>query len=385
MGNSRRDFLKQSASLAVLSAVGAGAVSCRSESGRSWEEQFNLNASVNWPVTEREDTPKIAMSGDTDEQSVRRIKQLGVNYVMDSVGSIPWDADELRKKKDYFAEAGLIHCQSYIGGFDNVILGREGAEEEIENVKLSLRAAGEAGLPMVEYNWYVHRPVEGYYAIEGRGGAGYTGYDYDRVKDLPPNPEVGTHTAEELWDRYTYFLNEVIPVAEEANVRMSVHPNDPPAPQSRGSDQILVSFDDYKRLLNIVESPYNGMTCHPGYYKELGLNDVEVIRYMGERDQINHVHFRNVQLEEPQHEYAEVFLDNGEADMFASMRELIRQEYTGPIYPEHPRALDYDRDRPGGIRGGYADVGGGGHAGMIYNIAYTRAMLQAALITEGKV
>jgi mannonate dehydratase len=390
MANSRREFLKKGASLAALSAaIGLGAGACttnRSDSSNSSQpDDFDLNASVNWPVTEREDTPKIAMGGGGSEEGIRRIKQMGVTHVMSSVGGNPWTVEDVSEIKDHLEANGLVHCQSYIGGIDDVIYGRDGAEEQIENFKQSLRAAGEAGLAMVEYNWYAHRLTEGYYEMEGRGGSGYTAYDYDRVKDLPPRPEVGTHTAEELWDRYTYFLNEVVPVAEEAGVRMLVHPNDPPAPQSRGNDQILATFDDWKRLLNIVESPYNGMTCHSGVTRELGIDPVEVARYMGERDQINHVHYRNVIVEEAPHKYAEVFPDNGESDMFAFMRELIRQGYTGAIHPEHPRAIDYDRTHPEGISGQYADVGGGGHAGMIYNLAYTRAMLQAALIAEGKV
>ena len=391
MGNSRRDFLKKGASLAALSAaVGLGAGACTTRSGGSSDgsqetDDFDLNASVNWPVTEREDTPKLAMYDGRSEAGIRRVKQLGVTHIMSGVGGTPWNADEIRQVRERLEAEGLTLCQMYIGGFNDVIYGRDGAEEQIENVKQSLRAAGEAGLPMVEYNWYAHRLTEGYYEMEGRGGSGYTAYDYDRVHDLPADPEVGTHTAEELWDRLTYFLQEVIPVAEEAGVRMALHPNDPPAPVSRGNEQIIATFEDWKRLLNIVESPYNGMTCHSGVSRELGVDPVDVVRYMGERDQINHVHYRNVIVEEAPHKYAEVFPDNGESDMFAFMRELIRQGYTGSVYPEHPRAIDYDRTHPDGITGGYADVGGGGHAGLIYNLAYARAMLQAALIAEGKV
>jgi mannonate dehydratase len=69
------------------------------------------------------------------------------------------------------------------------------------------------------------------------------------------------------------------------------------------------------------------------------------------------------------------------ADMFGVMKALIRNKYTGTIYPEHPRALDADRDRtgPGGRIGGYP--GGGGYTGIAYSVAYTRAMMQAALMT----
>jgi mannonate dehydratase len=73
-----------------------------------------------------------------------------------------------------------------------------------------------------------------------------------------------------------------------------------------------------------------------------------------------------------------VFIDEGEVDMFAVMRELVRNGYKLAIYPEHPRALDYDREvaKPSGGLRGYP--GGGGYAGDAFNVAYTRAMLQAA-------
>ena len=103
---------------------------------------------------------------------------------------------------------------------------------------------------------------------------------------------------------------------------------------------------------------------------------VAVCRYLGERDAINHVHFRNVIVRKPYVDYTEVFLDEGQVDMFAVMKELVRQKYPRTIYPEHPRAIDPDRDS-GSIRKQYP--GGGGFAGEVYNVGYARAMLQAAL------
>jgi mannonate dehydratase len=88
------------------------------------------------------------------------------------------------------------------------------------------------------------------------------------------------------------------------------------------------------------------------------------------------VHFRNVRVRKPYEQYTEVFPDEGQVDMFAVMKELVRQKYTAIIYPEHPRALDYDREHPG-FKVSYP--GGGGYAGLVYNVAYARAMLQAAL------
>jgi mannonate dehydratase len=247
-------------------------------------------------------------------------------------------------------------------------------------VRQSIRAAGRAGLPVIEYNFYAHRLVEGYYEETGRAGAGLTAFDYDRVKDLPPLPAEGAHALDEMWSNAAYFLKAVVPVAEEAGVRLALHPNDPPAPESRGSGQIMGTVEGWKRLVGIVPSPSNGITFDCGVTREMGQDPVEVCRYFGSRDCINHVHYRNVRVRAPYQKYTEVFLDEGQIDMFAVMRELVRQKYPRLIYPEHPRALDADRELPG-FHPYYP--GGGSYVGYAYNVGYARAMLQAALTLTG--
>jgi mannonate dehydratase len=110
--------------------------------------------------------------------------------------------------------------------------------------------------------------------------------------------------------------------------------------------------------------------------REVVEDPVEVFRYLGARDCINHVHYRNVTVRKPYEKYTEVFLDEGDNDMFLVMKELVRQKYPRLIYPEHPRALDYDREQAN-FQSRYP--GGGGYAAYAYNVGYTRAMLQAAL------
>jgi mannonate dehydratase len=288
---------------------------------------------------------------------------------------MPWQLEELRSLMDKLKAGGLTLGNLMIGGFPKTLYGKPGRDEEIEKVKQSIAAAGKAGLPVIEYNFYAHRIVEGYYETTGRGGAGYTSFDYDRVKDLPPLPQEGAHDLEEMWSNITYFLKAVIPVAEKSNVRLALHPNDPPAPVSRKSQQIMGTVDGWKKLIDIVKSPCNGITFDCGVTKEMGQDPVEVGRYFASRDRINHVHFRNVKVKKPYERYTEVFIDEGENNMFAMMRELVKNKYTRMIYPEHPRAIDYDRDR--GRLGGYP--GGGGYAAFAFNVGYTRAMMQAAL------
>jgi mannonate dehydratase len=342
-------------------------------------------AAATGPHTEGANTPKICLeigggslaAGGVNEAGARRLRQIGVDHVITQYpGRIPWEEDKLKELIDRLKGYGLTLGNIMITGFPNAIYGRPGRDEEIEKVIQSIQAAGKAGLPVIEYNFYAHRLTEGYYEELGRAGAGMTAFDYDKVKDLPPLEREGAHSLEEMWDNVTYFLKAVVPVAEQAGVRLALHPNDPPAPISRGSGQIMSTLAGWKRLVDIVKSPSNGITFDCGVTRELGEDPVAVCRYFGTRDCINHVHYRNVKMRKPYVNYTEVFIDEGDNDMFLVMKELVGQKYPRLIYPEHSRAIDYDREHPN-FRAGYP--GGGGYAAFAFNVGYTRAMMQAAL------
>src|SRR6266576_3523938 len=310
-------------------------------------------------ASEKSRIPKIALelsrtgsyfaTGTVDEAGMRRLKQLGVNDVLMGGPPIPWLEPDLRALIDKLKAGGLELGNMMITGFPNTVYGKPGRDEEIEKIQQSIRAAGRVGLPA---------------------------FDYDRVKDLPPLAEEGAHKLEEMWSNITYFLRAVIPIAEESGVRLALHPNDPPAPLSRGSQQIMGSVEGWKRLISIVPSKSNGITFDCGVTREMGQDPVEVCRYFGSKDVINHVHYRNVRVQTPNEKYTEVFIDEGVNDMYAVMKELVRQKYSRLIYPEHPRALDYDGERPD-FKPYYP--GGGGYAAYAYNVGYTRAMIQASL------
>jgi mannonate dehydratase len=300
-----------------------------------------------------------------------------VDYVIGGGGggTLPWQEENIRAAIQRAKDSGLTLYNTMIGVPPNVIYGKPGRDADIENLIKSVQAAGKARLPVIEYNFYAHRAMEGYFEETGRAGAGYTGFDYEKMKGLPALENEGAHNLDEMWNNITYFLRAVIPEAEKAGVRMALHPNDPPAPLSRGSQQIMGTVAGWKHLIGIVDSPANGITFDCGVTREMGEDPVEVCRYFASRKRINHMHFRNVRVVKPYERYTEVFVDEGMVDMFGVMKELVRNRYTGTIYPEHPRALDYDRDR--GRIGGYP--GGGSYAGFVYSVAYAKAMLQAAL------
>ncbi|HUD99368.1 MAG TPA: mannonate dehydratase [Bryobacteraceae bacterium] len=243
----------------ILQAVGAGAIASATASVGA-AQQGGGGAGI----------PRICLdislrppAGLTDA-AMRRVKQLGVDHVAMGGPPIPWEESEIRARMDRLRGGGLTLGNMMIAGFPNAIYGRPGRDEEIEKVRQSIRAAGKAGLPVIEYNFYAHRLVEGYYEESGRAGAGLTAFDYDRVKDLPPLAGEGAHSLDEMWNNVAYFLKAVVPVAVESGVRLALHPNDPPAPLSRGSGQIMGTVEGWKRLVAIVPSPSNGITFDCG-------------------------------------------------------------------------------------------------------------------------
>jgi len=376
-------------------------------------------AQVPPPPKEGKDTPKIALGtgdggggggfggrrGDAAANTPPidpaagplRIKQLGVDHVLGGHGPVPWTEQSLNETMERWKAVGISVDNLMINLSSNILYGRGGdkRDEDIEKIKQSIVAAGKVGLPVVEYNFYAHRAMEGYFEEidTDRGKSGWTGFDYELVqtadrpyqtrpeekgmkfKDLPALANEGAHNLDEMWNNITYFLKAVIPTAEAAKVRLALHPNDPPAPVSRGSQQIMGTVAGWKKLISIVNSPSNGITFDCGVTREMGENPIEVCHYFASRDRINHVHFRNVIVMKPYERYREVWIDEGLNNMFAVMKELVKNKYSHLIYPEHPRRLDYDAER--GRIGGYP--GGGAYAAFAFNVGYARAMLQAAM------
>ena len=361
MYNNRRDFIKKSSSLAVWPLLPNSELAFLNSKPKKNKQ---------WPLSEGPSTPKM-VSGlrvNTDEKSMRRLKQIGINYVSSVALPGQWVESDLRGYMDNVVGA-------------DIILARPNRDEEINKIIESLKVAGRCGLANVEYNWYVDRLTDGYFEMEGRGGSGITGFDYSKVKDLPAKPEIGIRKADEIWANLEYFLKAVIPVAEKAGVRMACHPNDPVSQQSHGSDQILANLAGLKRLITIVDSPSNGITFDCGVTKEMGEDPVEVCKYFASRDRINHMHYRNVISQEQYNKYTECFIDEGQVNMFAVMQELIKHGYSRTMWAEHPHILDYDRDYPGSrISGGVAGGGGGGgYAAECFNAGFCRAMMWAVL------
>ncbi len=276
----------------------------------------------------------------------------------------PWDADDLRRIKDYLGERGLTAGMVHLGRTWRVLHGRPDAAEEIENVKKSIRAAGAAGIPVVEYNFTPLRASEGYASETGRGGIRLRNYDSVRTENAPPLDNVGEHTREQMWQRLEQFLKAIVPVAEDSNVRMALHPNDPPIPSYRGAAQPVRTIADEKRLIETVDSPSNGITLDTGVTTQMGEDAAEAIRYFGSRDRINHVHFRNVRVDTPYYKYLEVRHDEGDCNMLACMKAFKEVGYRYLIIPDHTP--------------GFTNDSIGSQLGWAFAIGYLRALRHAA-------
>ncbi len=217
-----------------------------------------------------------------------------------------------------------------------VPLGLERAEERTEGWCRMLEILGQAGIPMLGWNY---KPM-GNFRTEsaiGRGGASYSTFDYDRyMKERDPlklyAPEV---SEEEMWERMKAFLKIVIPVAESAGVTMALHPDDPPVPEPLGGVwQVCSTTDQWRRIYDAVPSENHKMLFCQGCMTELlGEGVYDFIAEMASKNKIAWVHFRNVKGHLPYFE--EVFLDEGDIDMKKAMEIYRDNGFTGPFMMDH--------------------------------------------------
>ena len=261
------------------------------------------------------------------------------------VGDV-WDEDLLMRIRDRIEAFGLRATVTALGLSGNIVMGKDGRDDDLEIIKANIEIAGRLGIRVLTYNFTALRASEGYGGQIGigRGGADLRDFDYDRIKDLPPLDSVGVHSMEEMWDRVAYFLEAVIPTAEKAGVKLAVHPNDPPVPVYRGVAQPMGDVEGMQRLIDVVDSPSNCVFFDTGVMTEKGADAVEMIRYFGSRDRIGTVHFRNVKVDVPRFKYVEVFHDEGDCDMFACIQAFHEVGYDGLIDPDHTPGIDGDTE-----------------------------------------
>lgn len=220
-----------------------------------------------------------------------------------------------------------------------ILLARDPARDRaIENICQMIRHAGAAGIPMVKYNLTFIGIVRTE-RTPGRGGANLSTFDYAAGKQEPPLTVAGPVTEAIYWDRITYFLKRVVPVAEEARVKIALHPQDPSMPDTgwRGVHAVLGTVEGLQRFVETVPSPWHGLNFCQGTVSEMltkpGEQIYEVIRYFGRRGKIFNVHFRNIRG--GYLKFQETFPDDGDVDMPRALRAYRDVGYAGMIMPDH--------------------------------------------------
>ena len=229
----------------------------------------------------------------------------------------------------------------------NIMLGKSPERDrEIDTICEMIRNASLAGIPALKYNMTLIGVVRTG-TEPGRGGARYSTFVYDKAgADRPPG-EAGVVGADAYWERITYFLDRVVPVAEEYKVRLACHPQDPAMPPGkgfRGVETVLGTIDGLKRFVSIRESPYHGLNFCQGTVSEMlahpGEEIFDVIRYFGSRKKIFNVHFRNIRggfLN-----FRETFIDDGDVDMLKALRVYKDVGYDGMLMPDHVPSIPGD-------------------------------------------
>lgn len=325
---------------------------------------------------------KIALQATPEpaEDDLHFIQQLGLEYVVLWTGADKASAEFYTSRKALFEKAGLKvygFGDSAVHNQDAIVLGLPNRDAKIKEYKNHLRNLGKAGIP---YTTYAHM-ANGIWSTDPeptRGGAPARGFDLAKAEaghwnnvlyDMPLT-HGRQYSEDEIWANFEYFIKQVVPVAEEAGVRIGIHPDDPPLPELGGVPRcIFSSFEGYRRALEMADSPNIGICLCVGCWLEggslMGKDVLETIRYFGSRNKLFKVHFRNVN--QPLPHFVEAFLDGGYMDMYKVMKALREVDFNGVLIADHIPMMANDRK-----------------IGTAFSIGYMKALLERVNVEASK-
>lgn len=361
----RREFL-------AATAAAPAAEAAQNASARNTREKPPMKFSM-----------KLGMQDHMSDDDLAYYSSVGVEEVCTSLPSRrldeKWSVEGLIKERERVESYGvklammplpLSSVEIDRAEYPNIMLGKSPERDrDIDDICQMIRNAAKAGIPALKYNMSILGIVRTD-PVKGRGSSSAHAFNYDKARQEPPLTAAGRVTEEMAWERITYFLKRVIPVAEEYKVKMACHPHDPGMPRGkgfRGVERVLGSVDGLKRLIEIAPSQYHGLNFCQGTISEM-LKDpakevFDAIRYFGARRKIFNVHFRNIKggfLN-----FQEAFPDEGDVDMAQAMRVYKEVGYDGMIMPDHLPAIPGD---PGDYTGGPKGFG--------FALGYMRAIMQ---------
>ncbi|MBI2684872.1 MAG: mannonate dehydratase [Acidobacteria bacterium] len=302
------------------------------------------------------------------DEDLQFLQQLGIRWCRIEFGeSAPYDF--MKATVDRLAR---FHMKIFSGvhyAYRNldVQLGKGKRDEVIETYCQFLRDCGRLGIPVANYDWH---PANTYTTAMIDSPRGYRTREFsvdDFRKKVEKQAFDREYSAEEIWAAYTYFMKAVLPVAEKANVKLALHPDDPPLAKMNGVAKVLTHYDGYARAEKIAgSSKHWGLTFCVGTWSEggtqMGKDVFGMIKDFGGRGKIVDVHFRNVSSPLPR--FYETFPEDGYMDMYAVMKALRQVRFNGTIVPDHVPEFAGDK--------------GMHRAGVAYCIAQMRGLLLRA-------
>ena len=254
----------------------------------------------------------------------------------------------------------------------DILLDGPKRAQQIENVKTIIRRMGEAGIPVLGYNFSIAGVAGRVKGAFARGGAIGVGMDGPVDEPIPngmvwnmvydadaPAGFLEPITHEMLWDRYTRFLDDVLPTAEQSGVTLALHPDDPPVSPLRGQPRLTYRPELYQKTSTLSSSPSHGMEFCCGTIAEMPGSDIyEMIDQQSRDGRVTYVHLRNVQGKAPF--YQETFVDDGVIDVRRLLEVLNRNKFQGVIIPDHAPQMSCEAPW---------------HSGMAFAMGYLKSVM----------
>ena len=291
--------------------------------------------------------------GTADDKRLLFVKRHGVDNIC---GEPPqpangrfWTVEELSKARENCEQHGVkldmiplpFLASSHVDrtARPSIMLAQSPERDrDIEDIQKIIEGCVKVGIPAIKYNMSILGVLRSQ-STTGRGGIRLSTWRLAEAKPATPLTRAGRVNADMFWERITYFLDRVIPVATQNKIRVACHPHDPGVPPEgyQGVDRVLGTVDGLKKFLTIRESPYHGLNFCQGTVSEMLQNPGEeifgVIRYFGERKKIFNVHFRNIKGKRDN--FQEVFPDEGDVNFFKAMMTYRDVGYPYMMMPDH--------------------------------------------------
>jgi mannonate dehydratase len=311
-----------------------------------------------------------------DDAECRQLAQLGVRHVCFDPPGNPhdWSIDDLQRHRDRVESFGLVLDMVQLPlssrpieeqlSPDFLCAGPD-RDRQIDSICRLIERLAAVGIPAAKYNLNIIG-IPRTESETGRGGSRNASFFWDKADQNVAPGMAGVVPEDENWERIDYFLERVVPVAESSRIRLACHPHDPYTPPGyRGVTRVLGTVEGLKRFVTMRESPYHGLNFCQGTIGEM-LDDpaneiADVIRWFAERKKIFNVHFRNIRGRKLA--FSEVFPDEGDMDMWASVKLYAELGYKYMLMPDHVPEIDGPSPRV---------------AAFAFCYGYIAALLQAA-------